>query len=263
MHTIRKLNFNINKGSKIFFHSLLFFSNFFFSQTLMRNSDDKHFDSLIVVNNNKRAVIKKANFNSFSFQSGDKVLYENKLTDFSVSNDTLYFFDKVKEIEEVQLINENLKDKKESTVSGNKANAYADITSNNRIGTLLNIKAKKRTFIKSIILFPKEINSPSGKIEIQILNNVNGFPDNQNPLLSFEKDFSEITEKKWEIVLPRPVKYSENGLFLVFYHHAEQKKWNATLRLNSDTQMYMYYPQSNEWKKMSFNGYLYKLRVLQ
>ncbi|WP_316795513.1 hypothetical protein [Pedobacter agri] len=230
---------------------------------MVRNSDNKLFDSLTIINNSRRAQIERSNFYSFSFKDGDKVLLNNKLLDFTVNRDTLFFFDKTREIEEVQLVSKNLTERREHAVKSKKTNAYADIASNNRVGTLIKFNSKKRTFIKSIILFPKEINSPTGKLEIQLLDNVNGMPDNGSPLISFEKNFPDTVQKEWEIVLPRPVKYSENGLFAVFYHHADNKKWTITLRLNADSQMYMFYPQTNEWKKMSFNGYQYKLKVLQ
>ncbi len=265
MQTVKKTIFYSINGSGALICSLIFFANSLYGQTFIRYSNDEEVQSVKLVSKSRTAIVDKANFKNFIFLDDDKVLLDDQSLDFSISNDTLYIFDKVKELEEVKIEKEDFSKKNESTVKGHQASAYGDIPSNNNVATLIKINTKKKTFIKSIVLFPKEINSPVGKLEIRLLNNTNGLPDNASPIISFEKDFSEITPKQWEIVFPRPILYPEGGLFISFFHHADadQKKWNAVLRLNSDSYMYMFYPQINEWKKMSFNGYYFKLKVLQ
>ncbi len=263
MQAVKKTIFYLIQGSGALICSLILFTNSLQAQTFIRYSNDEEVPSVNLVSKHRTATVNKANFKNFVFLDDDKVLLDHKSLDFSISNDTLYIFDKVKELEEVKIEKENFGKKDESTVKGHKASAYADITSNNQIATLIKINSKKKTFLKSIILFPKEINSPVGKLQIKLLVNRNGLPDHESSILEFEKDFSEITAKQWEIVFPRPILYPPDGLFISLFHHTEQKKWNVLLRLNADSHMYMFYPQLNEWKKMSFNGYYFKLRVLQ
>lgn len=263
MQTIKKTIYYLMQGSGALICSLILFTNSIHAQTFIRYSNDEELPSVNLVSKSRTATVNKANFKNFVFLDDDKVSLDHQSLDFSISNDTLYIFDKVKELEEVKIVKEDFSKKDESTLKGNKTGAYADINSNNQIATLIKINNKKKTFIKSIIFFPKDINSPVGKLEIRLLTNKNGLPDHESPILEFEKDFSEITPKRWEIVFPRPILYPQDGLFISFFHHADQKKWNATLRLNADSHMYMFYPKINEWKKMSFNGYYFKLKVLQ
>lgn len=245
---------------------LLCFSNFSYSQVFIRHSDSKSFESVTIVNSNKTKILNKDNLRNYKYEIGDKVLYNTKLLDFAIDHDTLFFFDKVKEIDEVQLTADNLKNKKEKTVkSSENKRAIADIFPNNRIATLVKIDVQKKSFIKSITFYPdKRFTSKNltGKIQIQILSNLNGFPDNNNPILIFEKDMSETSLSKWEIELPRIIKYPENGFFVTFFYETKNKA-TAVLRLNDDSDMYMFYPQNNEWRSIKNNGYLYKVKLLQ
>ncbi|MCY1661257.1 hypothetical protein [Chryseobacterium sp. SL1] len=216
--------------------------------------------------NNERRNLDKKNFKSFLFKENDKVLYNNKSTDFYVSNDTLFIFDRIKEIEEVKIDYEDVSNKEERIVKSKKANAVATIPPNNRVATFIKINVKKKTFIKSVTFFPDLLFVPQnmdGNVEIEILPNLNGLPDIDNPIMSFQRDISETVNKKWEIILPRIMKYSEDGFFIAFYYKSDNKIRTTSLRLGKDAPMYMYYPQYGEWRKMSYGGYLYKLKVLQ
>lgn len=255
------------QGKRAVLFSFLFFSLLFKSQTFIRNSDDKIFENITVLHEQKNVEIDKSNFKNFPFDTNDKIVYNGKLLDFSISHDTLYFFDKVKEIEEVHISGDNLNNKKERTINGNELKRYsAAIFPNNLVATFIQVDVKKKTFVKSITFFPEPSSFPNdinGSIEIQILPNVNGFPDNDNPILSFQKDISETVQKKWDIILPQIIKYPENGFFVTFFYKSVDKRRTAILKLNKDTYSYFYYPQSKEWKMATFNGYLYKLRILQ
>lgn len=239
----------------------------FKSQAFIRSSDGKTFDSVILVHAGENMEINKSNYKDFPFNSEDKILYNNKHLDFYISQDTLIFFDRIKDIEEVHFTNENFSNKKEKTVKSRELkNNIAAIFPNNLTGTYIKINTSKRTFVKSIVFFPELLFSShdiKGDIHIQILNNINGFPDSNNPILSFQKDISETVNKQWEIVLPKIIKYPESGFFVTFNYQSEDKSRTATLKLNKDTYMYRFYPNTEEWKKSSVNGYLYKLKVLQ
>lgn len=240
--------------------SFLLFSVSFFAQTFIRSSDEKVFSSIVVIHNGKSSIIDKSSFKTFEFNEKDKVLYDNKQLDFSVSNDTLFFFDKVKEIEEVEIV------KKKNKVELKKA--LLNVFLNQHASTYVKLNSNNRTFVKSILLFPKAIYNPKGFIQVKILRNVNGFPDIDSPILSFETDLSNIQNKKWEIILPKIIKYPDEGFFVDLFFPIENKenidlKPNIIFESNKETPIYFYYPQSKEWKKMSFNGYLVKLKTIQ
>jgi len=247
---------------------ILFFSFFFFNiclnaQNFIRFSDLKSFDSVTILNNKKKYIINKLNFKNYKFSANDYVYYNNKSLDFSISNDTLFFFDRVKEIETISLVKDDLKDKNEKNVSSSKnKREMADFWCDKKVATLVKFNTKKKAFIKSFTLFPLMLDSSKGILEIQITSNNSGLPDSDSSILTFEKDLSEVTSKKWEIILPRIIKYPENGFFLIFYLKNGEKR-NVALRLNSDSEMLMYNAESNDWKKIGFNGYYYKLKILQ
>lgn len=236
------------------------------SQTFIRSSDEKAFRSVTLSRNGKNTIIDNSNFKNFEFDQNDRILYNDKLLDFSVSNDTLFFFDKVKEIEKVQLDYENLNNKREKTFKSEKKNASSEIFANNRIATFIKIDTKKKTFVKSVIFFPELLffsHDIKGIIDIQVLPSVNGFPDDGNPILSFQREISEAVRKKWEIVLPRIIKYPDEGFFVTFYYQPKNMKKTAVLKLNNESQMFMYYPQDHQWKITNVGCFLYKVKVLQ
>lgn len=240
-----------------FFFLIIVFSN---AQTFVRSSDEKVFNSIVISHNGKNNVVDKSNFKTFEFDEKDKVLYNNKLIDFSVSNDTLFFFDKVKEIEEVEIV------KKNNEVE--LKNGLLNIFLNQHTATYIKLNSKNRTFVKSIMFFPKFIYNPKGFIQVKILKNVNGYPDIDSPILSFETDLSKVQDKKWEILLPQIMKYPEEGFFVDLFFQLDNKenvvfKPSIIFKPNKETPIYFYYPQTKEWKKMSFSGYLVKLKTLQ
>lgn len=255
-----------NQRKRLITFSFLLLLNFFSSQNIIRHSDEKSMDSVVLLQKGNKVVLNRSNFRNFKFNNDDKILYENNILDFYVSEDSLIFFDKVKEIEEIHLDEVNVNEKKEKAFKANKANATAQIFTNNLIATFVNIKTRKRTFVKSIIFYPEISLFPNdvrGKITIKLLLNLNGFPDNTSELLVFDKDISETINKNWEIILPKIVKYPKNGFFVTFFYQSNDKNKTSVLRLNKESKMYMFFPAENQWKKMFNNGYLYKLKVLQ
>jgi hypothetical protein len=265
MHSFKILNYIWKR--EIISLSFLFFSCYFYSQTFVRDSDGKIFDEVTIIRNNKNIIINKNTFKDYKPAISDKILFNQKLLDFAIGNDSLFFFDKVKEIEEINIVGDNLGNKKEKIIkSGETQKVYADIFPNNYIATFIKIGAKKRTFVKSITFFPDKrfsIKNLSGKIQIQIMPNLGGFPDEDSTILTFEKDMSETYQNKWEIELPRIMKYPDNGFFVVFYYQSNNKKMTATLKLNNESDMFLFYPTNKEWRSIKNNGYLYKLKILQ
>jgi len=196
------------------------------SQTFVRNSDEKKFDSVAV-----------------------------------------YGKEKFKDIEEVKLEYEDLKNKKNKTFNSKELkNNFCVIFRNQKLATLIKIDAQKKVFIKSVVFFPDTrflAHDIKGNIDIEVLPNVNGFPDIDNPILSFKRDISETVQKKWEIILPKIIKYPENGFFITFDYQSNDQGKTSQLKMNKNTAMYFYYPQSDQWKKLNINGYLYIVKFLQ
>lgn len=261
MHTIKDNFYNRVRKRIVFSFLLFFFFIFTAAQKFVRFSDGKLFDSLVVLQEGRKEIINNSNFKKFIFADDAKIYYQNQLVDFSLNNDALVFFDKVQEIEEVQIVGK----KKSFKISRNKnrTKATADLFAGNLTATFIKLNTKNETYIKSIVLFPERISVPNGILKIQIVPNVNNFPKQDLPILSFEKPLSHATLKEWEITLPQIIKYPENGFFLLFYLEGGEKRNNISLRLNKDSQMYMYYPQSNEWKEMSFNSYQFKVKIFR
>ena len=260
------MNYYLKIRKRVLLFSFLFFSKFLFCQTFIRNSDEKIFDSITVINNNKKILLNKINFKNYKFNSDDRVLYNNKLLEFSISNDSIFFFDKVREIEEVQIIGENLKTKREKNLKSKELkNVFLKIFINQHSATYIKINSKTKTYIKSLTVFlePKMYKSNINEsIQIKILKNVNGFPDIDSPILSFQAFLPEMGSKKWEIILPNIIKYPKDGFFVDFYYESDKNEY-VLLKTNNESSMYFYYPQTKQWKKLNFNGYLYKLKVLQ
>ena len=260
-----KVKFN---GKRVLLFSFLLFSTIFYCQTFIRNSDEKVFDNIIVKHDGKDVEINKTNFKDFLFNTNDKIVYNNKLLDFSMTQDTLYFFDKVKEIEAVEIVKFNGKKK---TISNNKKRASAEIFANNRIASLIEIESEKKTFVKSLILFINKFQVTDefeGILKIQILKNINGLPDDSSELASFEMKVAEImanrkpfTYKKIQIDFPNIIKYPKEGLFVVLLLETGEKH-TVSLTQNDDTPMFIFYPKEG-WKKQDFNGYYYQLKILQ
>lgn len=242
------------------------------SQTFLRNSDYKTFNEITIVQKNKKIIVTKKNFVDFNSDNTDKVLYENNLYDFYLNADTLIFFDKVKEIDEVKIEYENIKDKKEKSYRSNERSGGAVIFPNNRIATLVNIKTNKTTYIKSLSIFPVQnaisIDTNDDSIlNIQLLGNNNGLPDDSDEILSFEKKISDLKVRKkdkvneWKIVLPKIIKYRKNGFFVVFFKK-EKPEDRTFFKMNNQSEMFMYFPKDG-WRSFNINGYYYQLKILQ
>src|SRR5690606_5589372 len=81
------------------------------AQVILRNSDYKKFDSITISNKNVDKKINLSNLKRYSFMDGDMVIYNNIKYDFSINNDTLIFFDKIRQIEEVVLVKNKIENK--------------------------------------------------------------------------------------------------------------------------------------------------------
>lgn len=254
--------------NRVLFFSFLFFSTINFCQTFIRSSDNNIFKNVIIKREGSNIELNRTNFKNFSFKPGDKIVYENRLLDFSISQDTLYFFDNLKEIEAVEIIKFN---GRKRTISSKKKRASAVIFPNNKIASLIEIESEKKTFIKSLILLVSKFQTTKdfdGILKIQIVKNVNGFPDDFSVLASFEINVTKLmvnhksfTERKIQLDLPNIIKYPSEGIFVVLQLETV-KKQALSLKLNDDTQMFVFYPKEG-WKKLNINGYYYQLKILQ
>lgn len=263
---------NSNQGKRTMLFFFLIQLSFLSGQTIIKNSDNEQFDSVEILKfDGKKIILSKNQIKTFDFSQNDKVSIKNKAYDFSVSNDTLVIFDKTKEIEEIALSNIST-DEENKTYKSSKRNATAEVFANGFTATYIRLNTSKATYLKSIIVFPKRSFNFTGKFEgtlhIKIVKNLKGFPDDHSELISFSKDLSEIktdkygNAKNWEIQLPKIIKYLPEGFFIVFNLEPLNKS-SIALELNGDSQMFMYYPQTKEWKGLSDNGYRYKLKILQ
>lgn len=252
--------------SRIFSFLLFsFLSNTISSQVIMRNSDQRIFDSIIIINSNKRTILNRNDLKDYKIANNDKVLFENKVFDLYFTKDTLIFFDKVKEIETVEILNIKTSNKKEKTVKSNKMNHWAELVPNNTFATLVSPNLNKKSYLKSITFFVNHFvddSKPNGKVLIQFLKNVNGTPDIGNPILNFENNLSDSSKKKWEIVLPHIIKIPKEGFFVSMLLSDKNAK-KIILRLNPNIRMLAYYPQYSEWKDIGFNGFQYQIKILQ
>ncbi len=252
--------------------SFLIQLGFLSGQAIIKNSDNEQLTSIeILKSNGSKVTLNKDKIKIFDFSPNDKVQFKNRAYDFSVYNDTLIFFDKTKEIEEVAISNIH-SDHGRKTFKSSKKKASAEIFSNGYTATCVRINTNKNTYVKSIIIFPQQSFNFNGRFEgnlyIKIVKNLNGLPDDQSELVSFKKNLSEIkvdkygNVKNWEIQLPKIIKYPPEGFFIIF-NLEPINNTNLALILNDDSQMFMYYPQTKEWKEMNYNGYRYKLKILQ
>lgn len=233
------------------------------AQTIVRNSDAKEFDSIEILQRSGKTVLHKSSFKNYRYREADQAVYNGRLVDFYIHKDTLIFFDQVKEIEPIELVGINYKNRSEKDIKSRKNRSHlAVLFHRQHTATFVKINAAERTFVKSVTVFPRIVSKPKGILQIQIVPNVNGFPDLNSPMLTFDKSLEEVSLKKWEIKLPRIIKYPQNGFFLVFYLKSGEKQ-NITLRLNKDSDMLFYIPQTQEWKSMNINGYQFQLKVLQ
>ena len=87
-------NNKIENWKRVLLFSFLMFTELVSSQAILRNSDYRKYERVIIVNGNNKKELTIDNFKSFQFNNGDKVLYDGRLVDIALSNDTIFFFDK-------------------------------------------------------------------------------------------------------------------------------------------------------------------------
>lgn len=258
----KKHNFKIRKRALLF--SLFFLFFIAKCQVIIRHSDNKKLDSIIIDRNNEKITIKKKDISLFVMKNQDKVYFNNKLMDFVIANDSLIFFDKVIDIEKIEIKSIKTGNRRERIIKSNKMVDYIKIVPNNTFATLIKLNTSKKAYLKSIIflLEPLLYNPEAkGKVKIEILSNVNELPNESQPILVFEKDFGAATKKQWEILLPKIIELPKEGLFVTL-HHSNSSKNSLTLRLNPNLPLFLFYPQNSKWERIN-NGLNYQLKILQ
>ena len=116
------------------------------AQVILRNSDYKKFDSITISNKNVDKKINLSNLKRYSFMDGDMVIYNNIKYDFSINNDTLIFFDKIRQIEEVVLVKNKIENKEtKKKVKSKRGNGFANVFPNYYTATFVK-KNKKKSF---------------------------------------------------------------------------------------------------------------------
>jgi hypothetical protein len=258
------------KGKGFLFFSLFLLWNYTQAQVIQRFSDGKNFESITVKRGKKEMNLSKEELKTFVFNNYDKIFYNERIVDFSMVNDTLIFFDKVKEIEGVTVTSQNLKNKSEKIIkTRNHKNFFYTLNSNYPTGTSVVVDTKNKiSYIKSISVFPEMKNKEilnNSKIKIDILNSINGIPDNNAPILSFEEDSEKIKTGIWNIILPKIIKYPENGFFIIFtFLYKKDNVFVLSFKTTEESNVFHFNPKNyGGWKKDESQGILYKLRILQ
>ncbi|MBL7878652.1 MAG: hypothetical protein JNN23_02135 [Chryseobacterium gambrini] len=234
------------------------------AQTIIRFSDGKQIDSVFIVNSSHKVLLNKNNFQKYQYKSNDKILYENKIYDFTLEKDSMILFDKVQEIEAVNIVNNSTE---EISVKNKKKSRYVcSIFSNIKKAVFIPKHFNKKSYLKSITIFPRKILLENGILEIFIYENKNGFPKDDTELLKFEKNISDIETGSFEIVLPKAIVYPENGFFILFYIRDKEitlAKKVINLNCNSETKEFMRSDYTQKWTLINFPSIQYKLKILQ
>ncbi|GEM_PF-1247004 len=260
---------------RVFLFSVLFICNISFCQKIIRFSDNKEFDSIVIVDGDKKSVIHKNDIFKSQFQKNSKVLYNNKLSDFVFDNGTLTFFDKVEEIDEV-VIDEGNKKKVENLKihkNHNKKDGITTLFSNCKTAFPIKFDAKDNTYIKAINLTVyerKNFDKNLGKLKIQILENKEDFPDDNNLLMEFEKNLSDFNLKfnnyllsKIKIEFPKKLKYPQKGIFIVIEYVAPKSEY-IFLIANKKNFYWWFFPKENSWKHTTdMKEFYYTLDIIK
>ncbi len=261
----------IQKRAMLF--SVFIISNLFFSQKIIRFSDNKEFDSIIIVDNNK-TVLHKNEIHNYHFSENSRVFSDNKLSEFVINKDTLTFFDQIKEIDEVN-IDENLKKQKVNTKKIKKRDRKAglvDLLHNNRLAFFVKFNDSENTYINAlnfIVYDKKNFDKNLGKLKFQILENKDDFPNDDNLLMEFEKNLSDLDlnfnnylRAKMKINFPRKLKYPKKGFFVVIEYFSPKIN-DIRFEANKD-KIYGFYPKENKWKYIDkTTGYYYTLDIIK
>lgn len=230
------------------------------AQKIIRFSDGKEFNSIHILKNNELIRITNKELLDFSFEPSDKIFYEKRNVDFSFSNDTLTFFDKVTEIETVNL-QSNIRRQEKEIKNRRKARYTCTIYSLTSKGAYINISSlsTKTKFLKSVFIYPKRIQTKQGNLKISLYSNDNGLP--ANSLLDFSIKMSEIKNGRNEIILPQITKIPDDGIFLVISHDAKNLQEIYETRCSKETVSYQKV-NNYTWNISDFPTFMYKLKVL-
>ncbi|MCY1659325.1 hypothetical protein, partial [Chryseobacterium sp. SL1] len=190
--------------------------------------------------------------------------YQNKVYDFTLEKDSLILFDKVQEIESVNIIN----NKKEeiSIKNAKKLNYICSIFSNIKKAIFIPNNFNKKSYLKSITVFPKRILNKKGVLQILIYENNNGLPKDDTEILKVEKNITEVKTGTLEIILPKPVLYPEKGLFILFYIEDKENSFSnkaINLNCNSESKEFIKSDYTKQWSITNFPSFQYKLKILQ
>lgn len=143
------------------------------------------------------------------------------------------------------------------------------LQTNYKTGVLVKVDTdNKKVYIKSITLYPKiiaDLKDDETILEISLLPVINNFPDSNNPILTFTENYSNIKKNKWTILLPRIIKYPENGFVLSFNLKYSKNNVNAIYFQSSPNTFTFQYNSKHYggWKITEPIGFMYKLKILQ
>lgn len=245
-----------------------FILNFSFNaQILMRNSDGKLFDEVLIKRNQDVVRVNKDNLRKFNFDVADKVLYDDLLLDFMINQDTLLFFDDVREIPVVEIL--SFKGKRK-VVSPKKSKRGIQLIPGEKLATYLVDKPDVKTYIKAIELQVNKYqltNDFDGTLVVQILGNKDGIPNDMEEIEIFSYDLNDLmkgrtafTETKVRLDLPKVIKFPEKGFFISIYVKTDRSK---TLVLSQSREGSMYRFTRGSWVRENVPGFYYQLIVLQ
>jgi hypothetical protein len=216
------------------------------SQILKRSSDDKEFPSLTITNKGINKEINHDNFKKFQFKKGDSILFNKIKFAYKVSNDTLIFYDKASEIEEIQF-HKNKSKYTSAGVSNNCFIANPFLFSNDNF-------PKKLSYIT---LYPHNLKPeglPIGEVDIKILKDKDGYPNFSDFILDFTVNLSTLVKKNnvmnnWKIKLPNTLFLDNEKYYLVLYFKSENASKNLFFEVNKNTYSFMYFHEEKLWKK--------------
>ncbi|WP_143019013.1 hypothetical protein [Chryseobacterium taihuense] len=223
----------------------------------------------MILDSNQKKNLQKNEIITYHFSEDSRVFHDNQTFEYVINNDTLTFFDQIKEIDEVVI--EDGKKIKKPVKNERKISSMA-LVANCKTAFLVKLKASDKIFINSInftVQDKTDFDKNLGKIKIQILENKTDLPDNTNLLMEFEKnlsefdlDFNNYQLAKMKIKFPRKLKYPKNGFFVMMEYIAPKSKY-LMLRAGKE-HFFWFYPNENKWKYMKeYPSFYYTLDIIK
>lgn len=243
--------------------SFLLIQIYYNSQVIIKYTNNEKLEKILLNRKEKQITINKNQINDVVFEKNDKVLIDNKQVDFYYTKDTLYIFDKTKEIEGITI---NPKLRKEEIISNKRKLLHTTVISSSiKSAAYFNVKKdnNKNIFLKSFYIYPTKILYTDGNLVFRIQKvGENGFPDEQNILIEFKTKMSNIKNGKNEIILPKIIKIPDEGAFLTITHDEIFLKEIYYTKCVSNTMSYQKTTAKSNWSKYNFPVFFYKLKIL-